>query len=58
MTAPLGAGRAVTVTCQSLSLDGFIEILEELLGKARKVRTQGVELATFWKMLKDQSQMV
>ncbi len=53
-TAQLGDGRTVTVVGHSLSLEGFIEILEELLGKARKVRPQGVELGTFIAMLKDQ----
>jgi len=53
-TAQLGDGRSVTVVGCSLSLEGFIEILEELLAKARKVRPQGVELGTFCKMLRDQ----
>lgn len=56
VTAQLGAGRTVTVAGPALNLEGFIELLEELLGKARKIRPQGVELGTFIKMLKDQAQ--
>ena len=55
VTAKLGLNRAVTVVGEALCLESFIEILEELLGKARKVRSQGVELATFAKMLGDQA---
>lgn len=55
VTAKLGLNRAVTVMGESLCLESFIEILEELLGRARKVRSQGVELATFTKMLADQT---
>jgi len=55
VTAVLGAGRSVTVSSAELTLDRFIEVIEEVLGKARRVRTQGVELGTFVKMLHDQS---
>lgn len=55
VTALLGGGRTVTVLGPSLDLEGFIEVLEELLAKARKVRPQGVELGTFSKMLRDQA---
>jgi ParB family chromosome partitioning protein len=54
-TAVLGPGRSVTVACADLTLERFIELIEELLAKARKVRPQGVELSTFVKMLRDQS---
>ncbi|MEZ6100617.1 MAG: ParB/RepB/Spo0J family partition protein [Pirellulaceae bacterium] len=55
VTAKLGLNRAVTVVSESLTLESFIEILEELLGRARKVRSQGVELATFCRMTADQA---
>jgi ParB family chromosome partitioning protein len=55
VTAILGEGRSVTVATAALTLERFIEVIEELLAKARRVRTQGVELATFIKMLKDQA---
>ena len=55
VTALLSGGRTVTVLGPSLNLEGFIEALEELLNKARKVRPQGVELGTFAKMLRDQA---
>ena len=55
MTASLPGGKTVTVMGQGLTLDTFIETLEELLTKARKVRPQGVELGTLIKILRDQS---
>lgn len=57
VTAPLGAGRSVTVVGRALNLEGFIEILEELLGQARKARPSGVELKTFIRMLRDRTQV-
>ena len=56
VTAPLGGGRAVTIVGDALSLEGAINILEELLVKLRKARPQGVSLGTFVQMLKDNSQ--
>ncbi len=55
VTALLGRGRSVTTAAAGLTLDAYIEMLEELLAKARKVRPQGLELGTFIKMLRDQS---
>ncbi len=55
VTAVLGDGRAVSVSGSELTLDRFIEQIEEVLSKARRVRTQGVELGTFIKMLRDQA---
>jgi len=53
-TAVLGPGRSVTVLTDRRDLESFIAVLEELLGKARRARTQGVAVATFVKMLRDQ----
>lgn len=55
VTAILGPGRAVTVCGTGLTLESFIEWLQELLDKARKVRPKGLELDTFLKMLRDQA---
>jgi len=52
-TACLGADRSITVSGPQLTLERFIEWLEELLAKARRVRPQGLELGTFLRMLKD-----
>ncbi len=55
VVASLGGGRSVTVSGAGVSLDVLIGWLEELLSKARKARTQGLELKTFTKMLRDQA---
>ncbi|WP_169974028.1 ParB/RepB/Spo0J family partition protein [Tautonia rosea] len=55
ITARLGGGRTVSVVGGGIDLEAFIEALEEVLAKARKARTQGIEAATFAKMLKDQA---
>lgn len=54
-TAVLAPGRSITVTSDSLDLERIIQLIEDLLAKARKVRPQGVELSTFIKMLRDQA---
>jgi ParB family chromosome partitioning protein len=51
----LPAGGTVTVKAERLDLEGFISALEEVLAKARKARSQGVEVGTFAKMLRDQA---
>ncbi len=51
----LAGGRTVTVFGAGICLDALIGWLEELLAKARKARTQGLELKTFMKMLRDQA---
>ena len=54
--AELGGGRSVTLAGEGLeSIDAMIEILELLLGRARKVRPQGLELGTFLRILKDEA---
>jgi ParB/RepB/Spo0J family partition protein len=56
VTAMLDGGRRVTIAGSGIgSLDGVIQCLEELLAKARKVRSQNLALGTFIKMLKDQA---
>ena len=53
VTASLERGRTITVA--AATLDDFIAALEEALSKARKVRTQGIGLSTFIRLLKDQA---
>src|ERR1700733_747226 len=54
-TAVLGPGRLVTVSRAGLDLEAFIGTLEELIAKARKVRTRGIGLSTFLKILRDEA---
>ncbi len=54
VTAILGDGRSITVSGRGLSIETLVEWIEQLLVKARKARSQGLELATFIKMLRDQ----
>jgi ParB family chromosome partitioning protein len=56
VTAQLGEGRSVTVSCPSLDMEGFIGVLEDVLARARKVRPQGVLLKTFLSMLHDSAE--
>lgn len=51
--AVLGNERTVTVVAPALDLEAMIQLLQELLEKARKVRAQGLELGTFVKVLQD-----
>lgn len=48
------AGGVVTVAGGEVTIDSLISLLEDVLGKARKARTQGMEAGTFSKMLRDQ----
>jgi ParB family transcriptional regulator, chromosome partitioning protein len=57
-TAELGSGRKVTVWRAGLDMEAFIETLEELIAKARKVRTRGIGLSTFLKILRDEGKSV
>lgn len=53
--AMLGEGRSISVTAAELDLDRFLELLEQLVAKTRKVRPRGIELPTFLKMLRDEA---
>jgi ParB/RepB/Spo0J family partition protein len=56
VTATLDHQRSITFSGAGLaSVEILIDWLEELLGKARKVRPQNLALGTFINMLKDQS---
>jgi ParB family chromosome partitioning protein len=52
--AVLGKTRSVTVVSESISWDSFLEMLDELISKAKKVRSN-MELSTFARMLADQA---
>jgi hypothetical protein len=54
-TAVLGGNVSVTVSCAGLSLDRFVEVLEETIRRAKKVRPWGIELPTFLRILKDEA---
>jgi ParB/RepB/Spo0J family partition protein len=51
----LPSGSSVTVCGESLDLEEFITALEEVLAKARKARSQGIEVSTLAKMFRDQA---
>lgn len=54
--AVLGQGRTITLAGEGLtSLEHLVEWTEELLAKARKVRSKGLELATFAALLRDEA---
>jgi len=57
IVATLGTGRTVTFTGPGLeSLDTLIGWLEELLGKARRLRPKNLQLSTFVSLLADEAQ--
>jgi ParB family chromosome partitioning protein len=50
------ASATVTVSAEdALDLESFISTLEEILTKARRARTQGIELSTLARMFRDQA---
>ncbi len=56
ITAKLGNNQTVTITGADNSIDELIEILEELLGRAKQARKLGFSLRTFESALKDQAE--
>jgi len=52
VSCKLPTGSSVTVAADSLTLDEFIKALEEVLAKARKARTQGIEVSKLAKMFR------
>ena len=53
LIAMLGLGRVISIIAPALSLDGIVELLEELLAKARKAKAQSLSVGTFQKLLED-----
>jgi ParB family chromosome partitioning protein len=56
VTAALGGGRSITLAGGGLTLDSIVEWLDQLLGRARKAKQQGLTLETFVRTLRDQAQ--
>ncbi|HEV3304499.1 MAG TPA: ParB/RepB/Spo0J family partition protein [Planctomycetaceae bacterium] len=54
-TAVLDPKRAVTVSSERLDLESFLQILEELVAKVRKIRPRGIGLSTFLRILKEEA---
>jgi ParB family transcriptional regulator, chromosome partitioning protein len=57
VTLALNRGQSVTLVAENLTQERCVEILEEVLGKARRARTQGLEIWTFANMLRDQTRL-
>jgi len=53
VTAQLAGGQSVTVTGTALTLERLIELLETILGQARRARAKGVDLKSFIRSLKE-----
>jgi ParB family chromosome partitioning protein len=54
ITAPLGGNRSITLVGHGLaSVNDLIDWITELLDRARKAKTQGLEISTFVRLLKD-----
>ncbi|HEV8067006.1 MAG TPA: ParB/RepB/Spo0J family partition protein [Planctomycetaceae bacterium] len=54
-TAVLDPKRSVTVSSEGLDLESFLQILEELVAKVRKIRPRGIGLSTFLRILKEEA---
>ena len=54
--AVLGKGESVSVTATELDLERFLELLERLVSKAKKMRPRGVSLQTLLRLLRDEAQ--
>ncbi|QDU45194.1 Chromosome-partitioning protein Spo0J [Symmachiella dynata] len=53
--AVLGKGESVSVTATELDLERFLELLERLVSKAKKMRPRGVSLPTLLRLLRDEA---
>jgi len=56
-TAVLDKKRSVTVSSDGLDLESFLQILEELVAKVRKIRPRGIGLQTFLRVLKEEAKV-
>ena len=55
ITAAIGEGETVSVAGPALTLDRVIAVCEELLTKARRARTRGVDLKQFAKLVRKEA---
>ena len=55
ITAALGEGETVSVAGPALTLERVIAVCEELLAKARRARTRGVDLKQFAKLVRKEA---
>jgi ParB/RepB/Spo0J family partition protein len=53
----LAGGATVTLTGKELSLDGAIQLLQEVLKQAKKARDEGLDGKTFVQVMKDKSKV-
>lgn len=55
VTAMMEKGRSVTLSGKGLSLDAVIELLEPLLTRAKRAKSQSLSLETFARAMRDQA---
>lgn len=55
VTCKLNSGASLSLSDESLTLDRFIEVLQEVLQQARKARSSGLEIGTLAKIFKDKA---
>ncbi len=54
VTVPVGNGRSITVVGSNMTLESVVSLIEQLLARAKKAKTQGLSLQTFLGTMRDQ----